>query len=106
MRLSAAITEFKEDLGRPNTEKDKQALSVLLRWFEELEALRTDNVAALRNAVIAVQRMLADWEQAEEPSAGDQHYINRLHRLNHNLREIIELEEAADELPGNYEKET
>jgi hypothetical protein len=72
--------------------EERDASKRLLEWLEDLHNLRSDDKAAINNAVDALRRIADGIEMNPLVTTGDKHYVNRLNKLINNLEEVIELE--------------
>ncbi len=76
--------------------QEKEATERLLAWLEELHKLKSDDAAAIENAVNALKRIVDGIEMNPLVNSADKHYRNRLNKLINNLEEVVELESKKE----------
>jgi hypothetical protein len=77
--------------------KEKEATQRLLSWLEELHNIKTDDAAAIENAIDALKRIVDGIEMNPLINSADKHYRNRLNKLINNLEEVNELEAKKEQ---------
>lgn len=83
-----------------NDKDEQEASERLLGWLEELHNIKTDDKAAVDNAIDALRRIVDGLEMNPLVTTGDKHYANRLNKLINNLEEVIELEAKKENTNG------
>lgn len=90
----------------PQEKQEQEATQRLLVWLEDLHKLKTDDAAAIENAIDALRRIVDGIEMNPLVTSGDKHYKNRLNKLINNLEEVIELEAKKENSSGKDDKGT
>jgi len=98
--IEEVVKELESEIAEQDEESEEMNDYVkrMLEWFKELRGLKDDNLAALQNATVALNRMMQR-NDTPKMSGADRHRYNRYRRLIGNIEELIELETPKEDLP-------